>query len=380
MTTIDITDRLAPSRIGQATAVEQSRAVAEVQAAIVVAQQCPRDINRAVADMRRSCGQKSLAERAFFRYPRGKDDNGKTLYVTGPSVQLARELARCFGNVQYGIAELRRDDTFGQSEMLAFAWDVQTNTRSSTTFIVPHIRDTKKGSVVLAEQRDIYENNANNGARRLREMIFAILPGWYTEDGKAACYEAIEGDTSGQTLAERVQLAIDGFATRKVTAAQLEQKLGAPYSRWTAHDLAQLSVIYRSIQRGEVRVEDEFPAAAPRVTAADITGAQPPTPAAQPPADAPSPAAEPAPAKPAGRPAGKAALESLAALTGLLDLSEEQATKLIHWIAGPGYSATAAEVKNVVSFLEDHLKSADGDTDKASAAIWVQFGEANSGA
>ena len=38
---------LAPSRLGQATAVEQSRAIAEVQAAIVVAQQCPRNVSQA---------------------------------------------------------------------------------------------------------------------------------------------------------------------------------------------------------------------------------------------------------------------------------------------------------------------------------------------
>lgn len=37
--------------ITQTTAVEQSRAVAEVQAAVVVAQQCPRDLARAEADM-----------------------------------------------------------------------------------------------------------------------------------------------------------------------------------------------------------------------------------------------------------------------------------------------------------------------------------------
>ena len=101
----------AQSRIGQGTAVEQSRAIAEVQAAVVVAQQMPRDIDRAVREMQRSCGQNSLAEKAFFRFPRGKDpDTGKTLYVSGPSVQVARELARCFGNLQYGIVELRRDD------------------------------------------------------------------------------------------------------------------------------------------------------------------------------------------------------------------------------------------------------------------------------
>jgi hypothetical protein len=117
--------------ISQATAVEQARAVAEVQAAIVVAQQCPRSMQRAIEEMRDSCRQKALAERSFFRYSRAGSA------ITGPTVHLARELARCFGNVQYGITELRRDDVKGESEMQAFAWDVERNTRNSNTFVVP---------------------------------------------------------------------------------------------------------------------------------------------------------------------------------------------------------------------------------------------------
>jgi len=259
-----------PGRIGQGTAVEQSRAIAEVQAQVIVAQQMPRDINRANRDMLRSCGMKGLAEKAFYRYRRAGTQ------ITGPSVQLAREMARCWGNIQYGITELRRDDEHGQSEMMAFAWDLETNTRSATTFIVQHVRDTTKdGPKQLTEQRDIYENNANNGARRLREMIFAILPGWYTEDAVAACYATLAGDSSdGATAAERAANAVARFAAAGVRQAQLENKLGAPMARWSPSDLAQLTVIWRSAERGETTLEAEFGAAAPAVTAADITGQQ----------------------------------------------------------------------------------------------------------
>jgi hypothetical protein len=251
------------SRVGQGTEVERSRAIAEVQAMVVVAQQCPRSIKRAQADMYRSCGQKSLAEKAFFRFPRGRET------ISGPSVQLARELARCWGNVVYGITELRRDDIYGQSEMQAFAWDVETNTRSSTTFVVPHKRDKRGGPEVLVDMRDIYEQNANNGARRLREMIFAILPGWYTEDAIAACYETLAGDDA--ELPGRIRQCVEGFVKLGVRQAQLEQKAGGPVEKWTPYDLAQMSVVYRSLMRGETSRDEEFGAAPDRVTAAEIT-------------------------------------------------------------------------------------------------------------
>lgn len=255
----------APARIGQGTAVEQSRAAAEVQAAVVVAQQCPRQITNAIAEMRQSCQQQGLAERAFYRYPKG----GQT--VTGASVHLARELARCWGNVQYGLIELRRDDEYGQSEMQAFAWDVQTNSRNSSTFIVQHRRDTKQGTKPVTDMREIYELNTNNGARRVREAIFAILPPWFVEEAKELCNKTLK-DGGGKPLNIRVADAIKAFEGIGVTAGQIETKLGRPSGQWTEHDVAQLIVTFKSIQRGEVTAEDEFPQ--PKVTVDEIKGQQ----------------------------------------------------------------------------------------------------------
>ncbi len=240
-----------PATIGQATAVEQARAEAEVKAAVVVAQQCPRNVAVARASMIESCEQVELAQRAFFRYKRAGSQ------ITGPTVHLARELARCWGNVQYGIAELRRDDVAGESEMMAFAWDVQTNTRSASTFIVPHVRDRQGGGVRLVETRDIYENNANMGARRVREAIFAILPPWFTEQAKAVCNATIErGD--GTPLADRITGTIANFERGGVTKRQLEEKVGLRAENWTAKDVAALAVIWRSLVNRETTKAEEF--------------------------------------------------------------------------------------------------------------------------
>lgn len=241
-----------PSRIGQATAVEQSRAVAEVQAAVIVAQQAPRDVDQARAVMLRSCAHLTFAERAFYRYSRAGTQ------IAGASVHLARELARCWGNIQYSVDEMRRDDGYGQSEMRAWAWDLETNARSTLTFIVPHARDKSGGPKRLTDMRDIYENNANMGARRLREAIFSILPVWFTEEAQAACHETIKKG-EGVPLEERITKAIALFDRLGVTVDAIASKIGRAPGSWTADDLAQLTVTYRSIERGEVTVEDEFP-------------------------------------------------------------------------------------------------------------------------
>jgi hypothetical protein len=303
----------APARIGQATAVEQSRAVAEVQAAVIVAQQFPRSTTAAIEAMQEACTQPELAGRAFFRMPRGEQT------VSGPSVHLARELARCWGNVQHGITELARDDERGESEMRAWAWDLQTNTTSSSTFIVPHKRDTKKGVKELTDMQAIYENNANNGARRLREAIFSVLPTWYVERAKALCQQTNEGG-GGRPLAQRIADAVKAFEKLRVSPARIAAKFGCQsVDELTATDVAELAVVYDSLKQGTVTVDDEFPEEAGRIKPEDLAPSKnvPPagteTPA--PHASASTPAEEP----PAGGTSQPATTGQVGIVNGLLE-------------------------------------------------------------
>lgn len=236
----------------EATHIEQSRAIAQVQGALVVAQQKPRDTLAAAERMREACLLETLAENAFFRYSRAGSQ------ITGPSIHLATELARCWGNVDFGITELRRDERKQESEMLAHAWDLETNTRVVNSFIVPHRRDTRNGPKDLTDVRDIYENNANHAARRLRECIFRVLPKSYIEEAKGICAQTLEHG-GGEPIDKRREKLLEAFAGLKVTRAQVEKKIGRSADRLTAYDIGALRVVYGSLKRGETTIDDEFP-------------------------------------------------------------------------------------------------------------------------
>ena len=256
-----------PERVGaiqgnsQATAVEQSRAVAEVQAAVTVAQSRPRDMSRVIGDIADSCGRLAVANKAFYRVPsRGN----------GPSVHLARELARIWGNLDYGVRELRRDDVQGVSEIQAFAWDQQSNTRSTRTFIVPHQRMKSGKREPLIDLGDVYLNNQNVGARAVRECIFTILPSDVVETAQDICRKTLS-DGEGVPLPQRIDKMVQSFhAQFGVKADQIETKLAKKRGQWDAGDVATMQIIYGSLARGEVSVEDEFESA--RAKAADLTG------------------------------------------------------------------------------------------------------------
>lgn len=241
----------APS--SDATQIEQQRAVAQVQGALVVAQQRPRDEIDARNRLVSACENIDLAEHAFWRFERGRDK------ITGPSIHLATEMARCWGNIDYGLFELRRDDIKRESEMLAYAWDLETNTRITHSFIVPHRRDTRDGAVDLTSMRDIYENNANAGARRVRECIFRAMPKAFVELGQRTCSETLQNG-AGEPIEQRREKVLEAFSTIGVSRAQIENRMKVTADRLSGYDIGQLRVIFQSIKRGEIKPEDEFKA------------------------------------------------------------------------------------------------------------------------
>ena len=191
--------------VTQATVVEQARAVAEVQAAVTVAQAMPRDINRAVAEMRDSCGRTALASRAFYAVPnRGN----------GPTVHLARELARIWGNLDYTVRELRRDDEAGASEVLASAWDQQVNVRSSRSFQVPHEKMARGKRQKIVDLDDVYRNNQSVGAKAVRECIFSVLPRWFVEEAQTLCRQTLDKG-EGVPLSDRITAKIGRASCRE---------------------------------------------------------------------------------------------------------------------------------------------------------------------
>lgn len=238
--------------INQGTvAIEASRAIAEAQGKLVIAKKFPRDEVQAYAKAMEACQRPTMAEKAFYSFPRG----GQT--VEGPTIRFAEELARCWGNIDYGIKELSQDE--GKSEMQAYAWDLETNAQSVQNFTNPHQREQGKKMVTLTSQRDIYENNANMATRRLRSRILAILPSWFVEDAIAECKKTIAGKND-LPLSDRVKKMVVQFAKFGVSQEQIERRLKRKIDTMNADDFVEYLGIFNAIKNGESKVADWFEA------------------------------------------------------------------------------------------------------------------------
>lgn len=227
---------------------ESNRAIAEVQAAMILARQFPRNEQAALDKMLVAFQRKGLAEVALYSYSKGGSE------VTGPSIRAAEAIAQNWGNLQFGIRELSQSN--GESTVETFAWDVETNVRQVKVFQVPHVRSKKSGNVKLTDPRDIYELVANQGARRLRACILGVIPGDIIEavcDQTDATLKAT-ADTSPAAL-KKLAEAFTGFG---ITQEMIEKKIQRRLETITPAQIVSLRKVYNSLKDGMSKPGDWF--------------------------------------------------------------------------------------------------------------------------
>lgn len=228
--------------------VEQSRAIAEAQGQLILAKRFPRDLNAAYAELMEACKLPALAGVAFYTLPRGKSS------VTGPSIRLAEEIARVYGNFQYGHRELSRDDK--KSEVEVYAWDMEKNNYSKRQITVMHVLDTKEGPRKLRDQKDIDDKIANVASKQVRGRILALVPKWLSEAAIEACRQTLAGK-SDIPVAERVRKMTQAFSKFGVTTKHLEAFLGHGLDTVDTDEIADLTGVFNAIKDG-AKISDYF--------------------------------------------------------------------------------------------------------------------------
>lgn len=246
----------AESAGGAIAAVGEAREIAEVRAAMSVAQMYPRDQRKSMDRILNACARPTLAEKAQYAFARGGQE------ITGPSIRLAETIAQGWGHLQYGMREL--SNVGGASEVEAYCWDLESNVRKSIQFTVSHIRNTKKGTYALTDSRDIYENVANNGARRVRACILAIVPGDVVEAAEKACESTLKAKVD--LSPERILKLLEAFAAFGVNKEAVEKKIQRRMDSILPAQVVSLGRIYNSLRDGMSKPQEWFdiaPDAAP---------------------------------------------------------------------------------------------------------------------
>lgn len=241
------------SQVGE---YQESKQLSEIKGKMFLARQFPRDPEQSLQNVLMECQRPKLAEAAQYEYPKGDS------VVTGPSIRLVEVLARHWGNIDSGVAEI--DTHSDHTVVKAYAWDLENNISDEKTFTVQHVRTTKRGSYKLTDERDIYEMVANKAARRKRSCLLAVMPGWYVEAALDACNETLRNSVAnGKTIEEVREAVVAAFAEFGVSPDNIAAKLSRPIDKLDPNDIVKLRHLYAAIKDGFVKAQDAFDLSAP---------------------------------------------------------------------------------------------------------------------
>ena len=298
---------MATQTMNSAQLATNAREIARIQGEIFMAKQFPRNSQQALVNIQAVCSRPSLANAAVYQYAKG----GTQVY--GPSIRLAEQLARCWGNVRSGWET--QEDLPDHCVVRTYAYDVETNVQAERIFTVPMVRHTRQGDAKLTDPRDRYEMCANQAARRLRACILEVLPVDIVDYAVDQCKQTIESNV--KITPETGTQMVAAFQKFGVNKAQIEALIQRHLDALDARSYLRLQTIWTSLSDGTGKPEDFFDMSIveekPKVEHAAQTklrqslrrNAQPKTEAAEPPQ--PKPQTQPDPVKAEPAPQAKAA-------------------------------------------------------------------------
>lgn len=235
-----------------------TREQTEIQSAIVAAKRFPRNEQAAFVKAVKSFTRVTMAENATYQFPRG----GKT--IEGPSVGCARELARCWGNIRYGLRVVTQDEE--RLHIKAYALDLESNTYVEaedefSKLIQRKDKYTGETRWVQPDERDLRELMNRRGAIAIRNCILQVLPSDIVDDAIKVAKNTLHQDAQKALEKNRddvVKQLVIAFDKLGVSVAMLEQYLGHKLDLITPDEVAALRTVHQSLKEGVVKREEIF--------------------------------------------------------------------------------------------------------------------------
>ena len=228
----------------------------EVKAAILMARANPRSEAQARQNLITACARPDFAEDATYSFPRGGTK------VEGPSVDLAREAARLWRNVHFGMAVISKDEDW--IHVMGWAHDLESNVKTKEEDRFRRLIQRRRANAtewVPPDERDERELTNRRGQICVRNAILHLLPRDLINEAVAKALQTAEAHANKQ-LGENPDAAmkklVDAFAPLGVDAVMLENRLRHPLALTTARELVSLRQVYKNLHDGVTKREDEF--------------------------------------------------------------------------------------------------------------------------
>jgi len=230
----------------------------EIQSAMIMSKKFPRDELAAEVRLLKSCENPEFAKEALYKFPRGGKD------IDGPSIVMAREAARVWGNVRHGLRTISEDDE--KVHIMAYAYDLESNNRVEmedkfSKLVQRKNKQTNVTEWTKPDERDLRELVNRRGAILQRNCILQIIPPHVIRAVEVKVKETQRAAASGDLKKNRdetVRALAKAFDGVGVTTEMLTRYLEHELKLINEEELTDLRRIYKSISDGNSKREEYF--------------------------------------------------------------------------------------------------------------------------
>jgi hypothetical protein len=199
----------------------------------------------------------------FYRFPVKKKDGGQD-WIQGPSIKLANDVARIFGNCAIEVREIDVGDAF---VFYARFSDIETGFSMERAY-----RQRKSQSSMRTRDPDrsldiAYSIGQSKAIRNVICNALQIYADYAFEQAQNSLVDRI-----GKNLEAWRKRTLERLAEIPVELPRVERVIGRSVKDWLAPNIAQIVAMVKSIADGMASIDEVFPA---------IESTSPPAPAAR---------------------------------------------------------------------------------------------------
>lgn len=237
---------------------------AAVEAKYTMALVRPRSVDNARVKTLQACARPKFAEAAKWSKPQGNKR------IEGPSIRLAEELARNFGNIDITSTTLVDDPT--KRIIQVEAKDLESNLTVGHPITIAKTVERRDhgGRLVLGERlnsggdkvyiveatEDELLNKINaQTSKAIRVLVLRLIPGDIVEEALAACAKTIKDRVTADPGAAKKAL-VDAFAAVGVMPKDLEGYLGHDLAQLQPAEVEDLRAVYSAVRDGDAKWSD----------------------------------------------------------------------------------------------------------------------------
>jgi hypothetical protein len=207
----------------------------------------------------------------YYRFP-VKTKGGTTDYIEGPSIKLANDLARIYGNcdIETFVTDL------GDSWLIYARF---TDYESGFSMTRPFQQRKSQRGMRASDDRALdiaFQIGASKAIRNVVINSLQTFSDFAFQEARNALVDKI-----GKNLEAYRERTLEGLSNKEIEVARVERVIGRAVKDWIAADIARVIAMMRSIADGMTTINETFPpleasSAAPDTAARSEGGAQEP--------------------------------------------------------------------------------------------------------